>query len=95
MKKFLVIALFLIPTLANAQQGLKGIAQRNDVNKGMTSEEKSEGRDKQNFKDFDLKFNRLNLELGGQPLPTLIKKPKTIGGTRKKRKSMRKNRTRK
>ena len=79
------------------QQLLKEIKmKRNDVNKYLYPQDIREGRDIKNLNEFDLKFNPLIKSLGGIPLPAPVSKiKKTVGGTRKKRKSMRKNRTRK
>jgi hypothetical protein len=69
--------------------------KRNNVNKYLYPGDIREGKDIKNLNEFDLKFNPLIKSLGGIPPPAPVSKIKKIGGTRKKRKSMRKNRTRK
>jgi hypothetical protein len=71
-------------------------SQRNDVNKYLYPGDIREGKDIKNLNEFDLKFNPLIKSLGGIPPPAAVSKiKKTVGGTRKKCKPMRKNRTRK
>ncbi len=83
----------LIPLLKDSQLPVGNIG--NELLVKIQKQRKVVIVNKGDLQKFDLKFNSLNVELSGKPLATMSKKPKTVGGTRKKRKSMRKNRTRK